>query len=247
MKFKIIAFIAAILLLAGALVVAARRAPQQLLQQQLAELQEKEKSGRIKLSERARLAKARGEDEVTIPGTVSLYPTATSPEELNQILPNYTVVIARPVGQKGYVGSEEAIRSWHKFQILKTISQAPPAPNYTSLTPPQELLPVGDDEFLVHRAGGTVTVEGVEITAPEEGVTTFRKSQKYLLVLSLNPDTRIAQIALGGQSVLPIQPDDTPYADKHQGHILQRTLREFHENSVERLAAHVGARSGSRR
>lgn len=246
MKSKAIAFIAIILVLIGALVSAARRTPQQLLQQQLAELQEKEKSGRIKLSERVQLAKARGKDKIAIPGTVSLYPSATSPEELNQILSHYTVVIAQPIGQKGYVGSEEAIRSWHKFKILKTISQAPPAPAYASLTPPEELLPVGDDEFLVHRAGGTVMIEGVEVTAPEEGVPAFRKSQKYLLVLSLDPNTRIAQIALGDQSILPIKPDNTLYTDKHQEHILQRALREYHGNSIERLTANMQALSRSR-
>lgn len=81
MKTKTLTFVVIFLVLVGALVTAARRTPPQIPQQQPAELEEKEKSGRIKLAERVQLAKARGKNKIAIPGTVSLYISARSPEE----------------------------------------------------------------------------------------------------------------------------------------------------------------------
>ena len=69
----------------------------------------------------------------------------------------------------------------------------------------------------------------------------FQPSGKYLLVLSLDPASRVAQLALGPQSILPLKPDNT--ADvKNQEHMLQRLLQTYHKNSVDQLTSDLRQR-----
>jgi hypothetical protein len=108
-----------------------------------------------------------------------------------------------------------------------------------------ELLPVGEDEFLLQRVGGTVNIDGVEVTSAEPNVPAFQKSQRYLLVLSLDPTSRVAQLALGPQSILPIKADNS-LDEKNREHILQRTLQAHHKNSVEQLKTDIQGRVSPR-
>ena len=238
MKTRVIVLTAVFLVAAiGVIVVVASRR-QDPADRRIAELEEKEKKGvRIRLVERVELAKAKGKTEIKLPGMSVLHPTVRGPEELQQLLPNYTVVIAEPIKEKGYVGFEDLISSWDKFRILQTLSQAPPTVNYSAATPPDELLPVAENEFLVHRSGGIVTLDGVKVVAgSEHGESSFHKSQKYLLVLSLDPNTRIAQMAFGPQGILPLRADGELLVNKYQDNMLRRVLENYYGDSVDRLA-----------
>lgn len=210
---------------------------QQVSPPNLAELEEKEKRHQLTFKEHAQLAKARGKQKVLLPGYAVLYPVAQTPNELNQYLLEYTIVIAELIEVKGYIHADKyggSIYSWCKLKIIGMLSQAPPRPSYVSRQVPDELLPVNDDEFVMIRSGGTVTVDGVEITINDQDVPAFRKSQRYLLLLSLDPSTKIAELALGPQSMLPINSDNTLDV-KRDGHILQRVLRAYYGNSIEQL------------
>ena len=122
-------------------------------QQKISKLEEKQRAGTIKLTERVELAKAKGETQVDAPGMLSLYPQALNLEDLENILPRYTVVIAKDIRQVGVIEQNDSIRSWHKFRILKLLSEAPPVPSYVETKAPAQLQPVSDDEFLVQRVG----------------------------------------------------------------------------------------------
>ena len=210
-------------------------------QQKISKLEEKQRTGTIKLAERVELAKAKGETQVDAPGMLSLYPQALNLEDLENILPRYTVVIAKDIRQVGVIEQNESIRSWHKFRILKLLSEAPPVPSYVETKAPTQLLPVNDGEFLMQRIGGTINIEGVEVRSAEPNVPAFQPSGKYLLVLSLDPASRVAQLALGPQSILPLKPDNT--ADvKNQEHMLQRLLQTYHKNSVDQLTSDLRQR-----
>lgn len=202
--------------------------------QELAKLKDKEERGTIKLRERVQLAKARGESQVVVPGTAVLYPRAASPAELNSVLQRYTVVIARLVQETSEIDNYENIRSWHKFKILEELSVKPPAQTFAEYNPPQELLPIAADEFLLPKQGGTLVIDGVDVIANELGVPLFNKGQDYLLVLSLNPDTKVAEIALGAQSILPINPDKSLKHEKDD-HILQHVLKNYYGGNLKQL------------
>lgn len=207
----------------------------QLTPQQIAELEDKERRRAISLEERAQLAKARGKDRVYLPAVASLYMECTSPDELRGRLPGYTVLIAEWVGQKTYV-RDGGIRTWYKFKTIDTFRQSPPLSFLAPTREPvdAELLPIRENELLINRPGGSLTVNGVEIVQSEQDVAAFTKSQRYLLLLSFEPSSRIGEIILGGQSILPINPDST--LDPTQApHMLQRVVAEHYAGSLEQL------------
>lgn len=126
MKTRVIILTAVLLVAATGIIVVVASRQQEPTNRKIVEL-EKERTGvRIRLVERVELAKARGKTEIKLPGLSVLHPTVRGPEELQQLLPNYTVVVAEPIEHKGYVGLEDVIRAWDKFKILQTLSQAPP-------------------------------------------------------------------------------------------------------------------------
>lgn len=244
-KVAVIAAIVCVAVGVGTLRTVSGNKTRQKAQQSITRLEEKERDGTIRLSERVQLAKARGLSHTTAPAPLSLYPQALNPEHLDEVLPRYTVVIARDMESKSLVGTNDLIKSWHKFKIIKTLSTAPPVPSYVTAQPPAELLPLNDDEFLLQRVGGTINLDGVVVTSTEPNVPSFKRSERYLLVLSLDPATRTAQLALGPQSILPVNPDNS-LDEKNQEHMLQRALQAHHKNSVEQLRADLQKRGPAR-
>ncbi|MDQ3918232.1 MAG: hypothetical protein M3348_07125 [Acidobacteriota bacterium] len=209
------------------------------------QLEEKGKRQKLSFAELAQLAKARGERQVVVPGVATLYPNATTPEELNGSLPEYAVFVAEMVAEKSYLASRlqpggespsELIKSWYKFKVLDAISEGRPHPSFAVRELPTELLPVAADEVLVPAEGGTVVIDGVEVTQHEESVARFRRNRKYLLLLSVEPATRVGELAFGPQSVLPLSADGGLDAGQDQ-HILQRAIKQFHGGSIRQLKA----------
>lgn len=208
----------------------------QLSRQQISELEEKERRKTITLRERAQLAKARGEKKVILPAVSSLYMEAASPDELRQRLPEYTVVTAELVGRKSYLQGDGSIRSWYKFRVVDTLSQVPPLPFLapTTDTVHEELIPLRENEFVINRPGGRLTIDGMEIVQREHYIPDFGASQRYLLLLSFDAPRKIGEIILGSQSILPINPDSTVNAE-HAEHMLQRTIVEHYGGAVGQL------------
>lgn len=237
MKSKWIILIAFAFILIGVGVIkTATQNKKGITQQQTAELEEKDKRGNLKFKERVQLAKARGQQQIIIPSVTNLYPIFQSEDGLDENLSRYTVVTAQPLKKISYIDPSGAIRSWYKFRVIDFFSQTQPLQSFVSRTIPEELLPIKDNEIVVPKDGGTVKVEGIEIIQNEEGFPAFQHSQKYLLLLSFNSTTKIGELALGPQSVLPINADDTLDPSK-EGHILQRALKANHSNSLEKLKA----------
>jgi hypothetical protein len=203
-------------------------------QQRMLELEDKEKHHRLSLGETAELTKARGKDRATLPAVSVLYPIAPDADTLDQILSKYTIIVAELISQRSYVDQHEKITSWCKFRALDTITQAPPLQSFASRTIPSDLLPIAEDEFLVPREGGVITLDGVQIIQHELTVPEFKASQKYLLLVSFDPVTKIAEMAFGPQSILPIKADRS-LDSSQQEHLLQRALTIHHRGSIDQL------------
>jgi hypothetical protein len=77
------------------------------------------------------------------------------------------------------------------------------------MTPPPDMLPLQEDEILVPVGAGVMTIDGVEVSWGEPGVLGFGQHQKYLLLLCVDPVTRIATINLGSAGVFTVRGDDT--------------------------------------
>lgn len=216
-------------------------------QEKIAKLEEKRRQGRISAREAVELAKAKGEKRVVVPSLSTLYLSlAAAPEELDGRLSDYTVVVAQLVDQKSYLADEAVVRSWNKFKIIEELSTAPPRPTYFSWpSPPRELLPVKEGEFLIHTQGGAVTVEQVEVVQADADIVPLKKGGKYLLVISLDPSTNVGWLELGPQALLPIGPDNSLYASQ-ENNLLQQVVKGRHNGSLSHLRASLRSRAGSR-
>lgn len=219
----------------------------QVEQEKIAKLEEKLKQGRISIPEAIELVKAKGEKRVVVPSLSTLYMgLAGVPEELDEKLPTYTVVVAQLVGQKSYMVDEAVIRTWNKFKVIEELSIAPPRPTYFSWpSPPEELLPIKEGEFLTHSEGGTVTVGEVEVIQADADVAPFKKNSRYLLVLSLDPSTRIGWLELGPQALIPLGPGNTLYAGQ-ENNLLQQVIKGRYDGSLSHLRASLRSRANSR-
>ena len=220
-------------------------------QQRIAELEQRQRNSRANFRERIELARLRGQRQLLLPAVINnwTFDMPANPEAADQALSNYTVVIAQLIGKKSYMSGEEGAGdegiggTWNKFRIIETLSQAPPQPQLGTWSHiPEEWLPVGENEFLMHSHGGTVTIDGVEVTQYEASIPPFREGQRYLLVLSLDPSTRIGTMALGLYGYSPVNSDNT--LDARRYHTLQEVIRTRHGGSIEQLRNALRIRTG---
>lgn len=222
-------------------VVSVTSSKEQLSAQQLAELTDKEKSGRITLEERAQLAKARGKRRIVLPGAA--FSTFVEVKDLDQALSRYTVVVAEPIEHKGYWDHHGCKDFWVKFKLLDTVSKAsapecPTCPMFPE--PPSELLPLGDDEILVPKSGGTLIVDGVEMVAIEADLPEYKKGQKYLLFLETDATGRVGVLSTGPVGVMKIKSDgDSVEAIGGEKFILQEEIEKRAGDSVSGLRTYA--------
>src|SRR5437762_12653491 len=62
----------------------------------------------------ARESKAHAKIHVEVPGPIIDYPTLS----LDEMLRDYSVVIATPIAEKSYLVDDDTIATWYKFAIL---------------------------------------------------------------------------------------------------------------------------------
>lgn len=223
-------------------VIGIRTASQNQSNRQLKDLEEKEKRESLTILESVELAKIKGKKQVTAPSFETLWPGAQSPEELETLLPQYSIILAEVVDEFGYLRDPEIaggmIMSWYRFRTIDVISQAPPRQSFVKRQIPDRLRQLKDDEFLIAADGGVAILDGVEVTQHDATIPRFKKSQKYLLLLSLNPATRIAELALGPQSILPVNADHS-FDKRMNPHMLQQTIVKFHNGSMDQLKRNI--------
>lgn len=219
-----------------------RTTSQNLSNRQLKDLEGKEKRQSLTIPESVELAKIRGKKQVNAPSFETLWPGAQSPEELETLLPQYSIILAEVVDEFGYLRDPGIaggrIMSWYKFRTIDVISQARPRQSFAERQVPDRLRQLRDDEFLISAQGGVAILDGVEVTQHDGSIPRFKKSQKYLLLLSLNPATRIAELALGSQSILPVNADHS-FNKRMSPHLLQQTIVKFHNGSMDQLKRNI--------
>jgi len=205
------------------------------------ELKDKEKRNTLALKERVELAKMRGERQILIPGSIS---ANVEVENLDEAFSIYTVVIAQPIEAKSFLDVHDAIKSWYKFKVIETLSKkAPPADTFFG-DPPDDMLPLKDNEILVPRLNGTVVIDSVKVTAPDSDFPTLDKSQKYLLFLSVDTTGKIGRLELGSAAVASITADAKIETTDKQQDRLKLEMKDRYNSSLnqlkEKLKDHAG-------
>src|SRR5882672_9988635 len=126
----------------------------------------------------AQRTKNQGKRQATVRGPIIDY--AGTNMGLDEALQNYSALIAEPIESKTYIGdSLDDIRTAYKFRIVETLSQknavfcntCPQVNDVSGKLPPAHY-----DEFLLELSGGTVTVDGVEVTMTTGEIPKFEDS-----------------------------------------------------------------------
>lgn len=207
--------------------------------QWLAKLEDKEKLAKLSRDEKIQLAKARGQKQVVVSNIV---PTFTPAKNLEQALNDYTVVVAKPVEEKSSTDHRGVTSTWYKLKILERITPLKTLdcnPCYQFEQPPQDMLPVADDEVLLHKIGGVQVVDGIEAITLEQDFPPFKKNQKYLLFLSIEPAGKVANIPAGPVGAMQVDDDDQVGSMSGKKYGLQRDIEAHYRNSVLQLKGHI--------
>ncbi|HXM47159.1 MAG TPA: hypothetical protein VN956_04770 [Pyrinomonadaceae bacterium] len=123
------------------------------------------------------------------------------PETWDDVLANYTVITAQLVSSNSYSAAlNRDIETWYKFRINETLSQKPvtvcdgcaPYP-----TAPADMLPLQANEMLVSKSGGSLSYNGVLLTAQNPEFPDFLPSENYLFVLQLDTASQVGVLSLG--------------------------------------------------
>lgn len=158
----------------------------------------------------AKRAKTQGKTKVEAPGLIIDY--AGGNIGLDEALKNYSVVIAEPIESKSFItDSSDEIGTAYKFRILEIISQRNAVfcngcPRVNDVS--GKLPPALYNEFLLESSGGTVAVDGVEVTMPSGGMPKFEKGERYLMFISFTPGG-MARPAAGASGFFRITGDDS--------------------------------------
>lgn len=197
------------------------------------ELEQKERDA-LSLREKVELAKLKGQKNVDASPVVTLYPRAQTVDEIDRLFSSYSAIIAEVVDERSYLSDFQVIKSWYKFKIIDALIQSPHQRSFAERQIPTDLLPVNTDEFLLPLEGGKVVIDGVEVTQRDQSTPQIDKAKRYLLLVSFDPSSRIAEPSLGGQSILPVNKDNS-LDSKSDQHILQQTIKKFHHSSLDQL------------
>lgn len=194
---KLIAILASILLLAIGLIAAPKKVPQEKWEDKYA------------IQSVARRAKAEGKTAVTIPGPLVEYSGIRT--NVDDVLQKYSALVAEVVESNTYLSDTHVISTAYKFRIIESIKHRNAV--FCDTCPPvkdvsDKVHPAFSNEFILHVYGGTLTVDGVEVTMVDTGGLKFKGGEKYLLLVSFTPGG-MATLAAGPSGVFRVGDNDS--------------------------------------
>jgi len=194
---------------------------------------------RNSLKEIARRSKEEGRTKVTVPAPWVNDPGMST--KVDEALQNYSVVVAEMIASKSYVFDAYSIQTWYKFRITDTLSKTdaehcPTCPDVPE--PPKDFTPISADEFLFATGGGTVDIDGVEVTMNDRSLPVFESGKKYLLVISLTR-TGVALLGAGPAGVFQVADDDKLEAVNRRNYALQAEIRDRFNGKLSELKSHA--------
>lgn len=184
----------------------------------------------------AQQAKNEGMQTVTIPSLQIEYSGDSTAITLEEAVKVSTVVIAQLVEKKSYEQNGNNIVTWNKFRIKEVLAEASEklCPHCPSEKPPQEMLPLQSQEFLLSKAGGRLSIDGIEIEQIEAGFPEFQENARYLLFITLHP-TGVAATMGGPVGVFRLNDKGNALPVSESSHLLKKEFKDKLGNSPDRL------------
>ena len=178
-------------------------------------------------------AKAEGLDEVQLSVLICGWDIGN----LREALQRDTVMLADVIDKKTFADTD-GLRTWYQFRIVETLSEKP-LPKYpmysTFPDPPEEMMPLQEDEFVMVETNGQMVIDGVRVTQLSNSVR-YSVGGTYLIFLHLDPAKRFAvRSGTDPTGVFLVGKDGTFKAYIDEPHPLRDDLYKQYGNSIENL------------
>lgn len=184
----------------------------------------------------AREAKARGLKRIVIPSQRFSYDGEEA--GLDEAMSDHSLVVARAIEKRSLLVRPDLITTWYKFKVTDTLSKKKASPSdcteCTPPAPPEEMLPLKPDEILVPKVGGTVIVDGVEVTMVNSVFPDYKMAQDYLLLLS-EVTREVANVRAGALGAFTISADGTLEPIDKKSNRIEQDLKKRFKGSLHEL------------
>lgn len=157
----------------------------------------------------------------------------------DDVVARFSFVVAEPLEVKSYphpgVGGDSDIESWYRFRIIETLSQKPTP---FQLNPgPSDIAPAQPGQLLVHKFGGTLLRNGVQLVADEPSFPDYALGQRYLLILFVDPNSSVGSVTMGSNGVYSVSASGTISSVDLVGSVFEADLATRYNNSLDQLRA----------
>lgn len=180
---------------------------------------------------RIRKAKAQGKKQVVLSEPEVFYEEVS---DVNDALSRYSLIIARPVEKSSLMLDQRNITTFYKFEIIETLSSAQPANCCIAESLPDQLQATKENEIYIRVSGGTVNVDDVEVTIPEE-FGELSMSQPYLLFISREEGKAIGIVKAGAGGIFKVSDMGKIETLSIRPHTLSLSVAKEYGSSIERL------------
>jgi hypothetical protein len=185
------------------------------------------------LAARVKAEKAKGHDKVQFAAPLMEYPDRI---DLDTALAQATVVIAEVINKYSRIVDSHTIATFYRLRLIETLSK----PNPTACCDPKDedfptdLPPLKDDEIHVVGIGGTVMLDGVEVTMKED-FENLVPGPRFLLFLSITTSGKYGSLQIGPRGVFKITPGSDLEVIVDKPSKLREQIKQRHGNSMIRF------------
>lgn len=178
-------------------------------------------------------AQANNQTSITFPSGIHEY---FLPNTWDSVISSFSFLIVEPIEVRSYgTLTDDTVRSWYRFRVSETLSTK--SPPFAITNPPSGMAQPQSNEILAFKWGGTVTLNGVQVTAEEPSFPNFIMGQRYLLVVQVDPNTRLANNAMGPDGAYIITASGQIVPVNPAGGVFKNDLASRYSSSINQLRA----------
>lgn len=178
-------------------------------------------------------AQVNNQNSITFPAGIHEY---FRPDTWDGVISGFSFLIAEPIEVRSFgTLTDDTIKSWYRFRIIETLATKPPP--FAITDPPGGMAPPQTNELLVFKWGGTVTLNGIQVTAEEPSFPDLIIGQRYLLIVQVDPSTRLANNAMGSDGAYTISASGQILPVNPEGGVFQNDLATRYSSSIDQLRA----------
>jgi hypothetical protein len=189
---------------------------------------------RTSLRARVKKEKAKGAQKVNFPAPLVEYADEIA---LDTALSQAMTVVVDVIDKHSRLIDSHNVGTFYRLRVIERLSDgacSSPDCNVKDEDFPADLPSIGNHEMYVFGVGGTVILDGVELTVKED-FDGLRPDGRYLLFVSPSPSRRFGLLQTGPSGVLKLQPNGKLETIVDRKSKLARELEKSYGNSFLKL------------